>query len=58
MPDKKLTWKEAWKQIWVPDWKEIWLPGKLINLLILNNKMRITTKSMILSIVNYRIPTV
>lgn len=27
MPDKKLTWKEAWKQIWVPDWKEIWLPA-------------------------------
>jgi hypothetical protein len=26
VPDKKLEWKEAWKQIWVPDWKEIWLP--------------------------------
>lgn len=27
VPDKKLEWKEAWKQIWVPDWKEIWVPA-------------------------------
>lgn len=25
--DKKLAWKEAWKEIQVPAWKEIWVPA-------------------------------